>query len=171
MVGTPLSVQADSETAFHRAQNDERTSPMTHHRQENNATRSTGSNSNNDAPEAPNDDHTTLAELKRWMSAFVEERNWQQYHNAKNLSMSLAIESAELMEHFQWITSEQAEKREGFSMEEVAEELADVLSYTLSIANALDIDLAQAMSSKMVKNRRKYPAAEQSSDRIVRRED
>lgn len=104
------------------------------------------------------DDSTTIRELKGWMQHFVDERNWQQFHNAKNLSMSMAIEAGELMEHFQWLTSQEAALGEGFDQNEVADELADVLCYALSLANTLDIDLAQAIHRKMAKNRLKYPA-------------
>lgn len=71
--------------------------------------------------------------------------------------MSLAIEAAELMEHAQWLTSTQVESKESIDLPAVTEELADVLSYVLAIANTLDIDLAQAVNNKMVKNRVKYP--------------
>ena len=109
-----------------------------------------------------NDVATTLAELSAVVSTFVDERDWQQFHTPKNLSMALAIEVAELMEHFQWIdgdasrrVADDAEKRA-----EVAEELADVLCYTLAIADELGIDLAASLEAKMVKNREKYPAEE-----------
>lgn len=107
------------------------------------------------------DQQTTVAELREVVHRFVAARDWQQFHSPKNLSMSLAIEAAELMEHFQWITTdasrelETAEKRE-----DVADELADVLCYALAIANELDIDVSQSLHRKMVKNEAKYPAAE-----------
>jgi NTP pyrophosphatase (non-canonical NTP hydrolase) len=104
------------------------------------------------------DDRTTVHELKEVMREFVSERNWHCFHNAKNLSMSLAIEAAELMEHFQWLTTEQVTGGQGFDQGEVADELADVLCYALSLANALHIDISSAIKSKMHKNRRKYPA-------------
>ena len=102
------------------------------------------------------------------MSAFVEERNWQQYHNAKNLSMSLAIEAGELMEHFQWLTTEEVVSQNGYDLADVQEELADVVCYALSIANALNFDLAASIQQKMVKNREKYPAEKQAAGRIFR---
>lgn len=92
------------------------------------------------------------------MQAFVAERHWQRFHNAKNLSMSMAIETAELMEHFQWLTTEEVVAGTGFDLEEVSDELADVACYVLSMANALDIDLSSAIHQKMAKNRLKYPA-------------
>lgn len=112
---------------------------------------------------SPTDNHTsdattTVNQLKAWMQDFVDERDWQQFHNAKNLSMSLAIEAGELMEHFQWLTTAEVTEQTGYDLNEVADELADVVCYALSIANALQIDLASAIESKMVKNRIKYPA-------------
>jgi len=108
------------------------------------------------------DRQTTLAELRDLVRRFVDERDWRQFHTPKNLSMSLAIEAAELMEHFQWITPDEsrsiAENRETLSA--VGEELADVLCYALALANELGLDVATAMRDKMVKNARKYPAAE-----------
>ncbi|MCR9295550.1 MAG: nucleotide pyrophosphohydrolase [bacterium] len=107
------------------------------------------------------DDEITIREMRRWMQEFVAERDWERFHNAKNLSMSLAIESAELMEHFQWLTSQEVESGTGFDMAEVRDELADVTCYALSLANALGIDLSQAVHQKMIKNRVKYPAPDQ----------
>ncbi len=104
------------------------------------------------------DSITTVAELKSVVQQFVDERNWRKFHNAKNLSMSLAIEAAELMEHFQWLTTDEVVAGEQQDFAEIADELADVTCYALAIANVLKIDLAQAVNSKMVKNRIKYPA-------------
>lgn len=91
------------------------------------------------------------------MREFVAERQWAKFHNAKNLSMSLSIEAAELMEHFQWLTTAEVVAGDGFQRDQVAEELADVTCYALSLANSLDIDLASSIAHKMVKNRLKYP--------------
>jgi dCTP diphosphatase len=104
------------------------------------------------------DSTTTVAELKEVVQQFVDERNWRKFHNAKNLSMSLAIEAAELMEHFQWLTTEEVVAGEQQDLAEIADELADVTCYALAIANVLNIDLSHAVKSKMVKNRMKYPA-------------
>jgi dCTP diphosphatase len=108
------------------------------------------------------DKTTTIAELRQLVGRFVNERDWQQFHTPKNLSMSLAIEAAELMEHFQWLTAEESrsiaadsEKRSA-----VGEELADVISYALALANELEIDVADAMQDKMLKNAAKYPVRE-----------
>lgn len=108
------------------------------------------------------DDTTTVAELRQLMQRFVDERDWSQFHSPKNLSMALAIEAAELMEHFQWLDAEASIdiKHSPDDMQEVREELADVLCFALSFANALDIDIATAVREKSVKNAKKYPAEE-----------
>jgi dCTP diphosphatase len=109
-----------------------------------------------------NDLQTTVAELRDVVHKFVNERDWRQFHAPKNLSMSLAIEAAELMEHFQWIDAgaSRSAADDPAKRTAIGEELADVLCYTLAIANELDIDLAAAVEDKMVKNARKYPAEE-----------
>jgi dCTP diphosphatase len=105
---------------------------------------------------------TTLGELRRLMAEFVAERDWQPFHDPKNLAMSIAIEAAELMEHFQWVSSAALADRlaEPGRREAIADEVADVLCFVLSLANALDLDLAAAVAAKMRKNAAKYPAAE-----------
>ena len=106
------------------------------------------------------DQQTTVAELRQLVREFVDARDWQQFHSPKNLSMSLAIEAAELMEHFQWLTIEQSMRvaQDADKLASVSEEIADVFCYLLAITNALDIDLAAAFQSKMEKNKSKYPA-------------
>ncbi len=108
----------------------------------------------------PHDQVTTVAELKTLVDDFVRERDWSQFHSPKNLAMALSIEAAELMEHFQWI--EVADSREVANHPEklaaAAEEIADVLAYTLAIANAMGVDLSETLNAKMIKNAEKYPA-------------
>lgn len=108
------------------------------------------------------DQETTVSQLRELVRAFVEERDWRQFHTPKNLSMSLAIEAAELMEHFQWLTPDESRwlADEPDKLSEVGEELADVLCYALALANELGLDVSQAIRDKMVKNARKYPAEE-----------
>jgi len=111
---------------------------------------------------AMSDSKTTVEELRLLVRTFVDERDWQQFHSPKNLAMALAIEAAELMEHFQWIDIE-ASRRVSEDKEKLAavgEELADVMSYTLALADSLGIDLAETVRAKMVKNALKYPADE-----------
>ncbi len=107
------------------------------------------------------DDATaTIAELKELIEVFVDERDWQPFHDPKNLSSSIAIEAAELMEHFQWLRTDQLGevRADEPKMAEVREEIADILAYVLSFASTMDIDLAAALTDKMKKNAVKYPA-------------
>ncbi len=108
------------------------------------------------------DHETTIAELRNVVREFVDARDWQQFHSPKNLTMALAIEAAELMEHFQWITTDASRRiaEDPEKLTAVGEELADVLCYTLAIANELDLDLSNALREKMKKNVLKYPAEE-----------
>jgi dCTP diphosphatase len=102
---------------------------------------------------------TSVAELREVVQRFVEERDWSQFHSPKNLSMALAIEAAELMEHFQWVTPEASREvaNDPQRLAAVGEELSDVLCYCLALANALGLDLSDALRKKMVKNATKYP--------------
>ncbi|RIK88343.1 MAG: NTP pyrophosphohydrolase [Planctomycetota bacterium] len=103
---------------------------------------------------------TTVDELRQVIRQFVEERDWRQFHAPKNISMALAIEAAELMEHFQWIDAEasRALASDPAKLAPIAEELADVIGYSLALANELGIDVSDAIRAKMAKNRQKYPA-------------
>jgi NTP pyrophosphatase (non-canonical NTP hydrolase) len=102
---------------------------------------------------------TTVGELRTAVAGFVATRNWQPFHTPKNLAMSIAIEAAELMEHFQWLTAEQAQQlaadREQHAM--IADELADVLIYCLSFANSANIDVSQAIRAKLERNETRFP--------------
>ncbi|HNW37182.1 MAG TPA: nucleotide pyrophosphohydrolase [Candidatus Ozemobacteraceae bacterium] len=103
------------------------------------------------------DQDTTVESLKDLVRGFISEREWAPYHTPKNVAASVAIEAAELLEHFQWehpTPAELSKTKRG----EIADEMADVLAYLLSLANVLNIDLAASLQQKMGKNRRKYPA-------------
>jgi dCTP diphosphatase len=108
------------------------------------------------------DDHTTLADLRRRIAEFVAARDWEQFHTPKNLSASIAIEAAELLEHFQWLTDEQAAAamQDEEKLAAVADEMADVVIYALSLANALDVDVSEAVLDKLERNERRFPADE-----------
>jgi NTP pyrophosphatase (non-canonical NTP hydrolase) len=108
------------------------------------------------------DNTTTVAQLKERVREFVDERDWQRFHTPKNLAMSLAIEAAELMEHFQWISTEESARlaRDERRLAAVGEELADVFCYGLAMASALGLDLSTTICQKMAKNAQKYPAEE-----------
>lgn len=106
------------------------------------------------------DKTTTVAELIQLVEDFVNERDWQPFHDPKNLSMSIAIEAGELMEHVQWLRTDELDpiKQDAAKLAEIREELADVAAYVLSFAATMGIDLSSALADKMRKNAVKYPA-------------
>ncbi len=103
---------------------------------------------------------TTLIELREAMRGFVHERDWEQFHSPKNLAMGLAIEAAELMEHFLWIDNpaSRAVIADPEQRLRIGEEMADVACYLLALANVMDLDLSEAIFDKLKKNALKYPA-------------
>jgi NTP pyrophosphatase (non-canonical NTP hydrolase) len=106
------------------------------------------------------DSTTTVADLRKLVADFVAERDWSQFHSPKNVSMALAIEAAELMEHFQWLTTDASRElaADPEKLAEVGEELADVIGYSFALANELGLDVSEAVRAKMMKNAQKYPA-------------
>jgi len=98
-----------------------------------------------------------LENLRARLARFADERDWDQFHNPKNLAMAVAGEAGELIEHFQWLTPEQADRLPKDAREEVALECADVLLFLLRLCDKLDIDLAAAAEKKLVLNAKKYP--------------
>lgn len=114
-----------------------------------------------DGAAVPADDSTTtVAELRQLVGDFVAARDWSQFHSPKNVSMALAIEASELMEHFQWLTTEASRRvvDDPKKLAAIGEELADVVGYSFALANELGLDVAAAMRAKMIKNIEKYPA-------------
>ena len=110
-----------------------------------------------------NDSSTVIQELKTIAQSFVDERDWQQFHSPKNLSMSVAIEAAELMELFQWQTPEESMRmaiESDYLREHLEEELADVLIYCLNLAHTTNIDITSIILRKIAKNEQKYPVRE-----------
>ena len=99
-----------------------------------------------------------LDDLKTALRAFAAERDWDQFHSAKNLAMAISIESAELMEHFQWASEQQDVALDARRREMVSDELADVFMYTVRLADRLGIDLLVASTAKIAKNAARYPA-------------
>ena len=108
------------------------------------------------------DKKSTIDELKTLVESFVDERDWQQFHSAKNLSMSISIEAAELMELFQWLTLEEAKEAmaKGKTREDAIDEIADIMIYAIAFCNRNNIDLSDAIKQKMEKNIRKYSSNE-----------
>jgi dCTP diphosphatase len=102
---------------------------------------------------------TTVAMLRESMARFVAERDWGQFHSPKNLAMALAAEAAELMEHFLWIDNDASYAliRDPVQRQAVADEIADVAGVVFALCNALDLDLSDAVASKMARNVQKYP--------------
>lgn len=99
-----------------------------------------------------------LVALRDQIRAFVDERDWDQFHTPKNLATALSVEAAELLEPFQWLQVGNADELGAKSLAQVAHEMADVLVYLVRLADKLDIDLMAAVSEKMALNRDKYPA-------------
>ena len=99
-------------------------------------------------------DFTKLAER---IISFRDARNWKQFHNPKDLAISLVLESTEFLEHFQWKNAEEIEANLKNHKDDIADELADVLYWVLLIANDLDINLNRSLDAKMSKNEAKYP--------------
>ncbi len=116
------------------------------------------------------DTTTTLAALKEAVRRFAAERDWEQFHSPKNLTMGLAVEAAELMEHFLWVEGEVSRQviDDKARLAEVADELADVAVYLLNLSNTLNIDLSEAILVKIAKNAVKYPAEKYKGRYTVR---
>ncbi len=108
------------------------------------------------------DTRTTVGVLRQAVASFVDERDWQPFHSPKNLSMSIAIEAAELMERFQWLTTEEARSavEDPVELAAVTDELADIVIYCLSLSNALDLDVSSSVLGKLQTNEYRYPAQE-----------
>jgi len=105
------------------------------------------------------DEKTTIKDLKKQVKHFCEERDWDQFHNPKNLATALIIEAGELLEHFRWDTYDDAEERfnDSAKREEIEDEVADVLYFIIRLSQMYNIDLSTAFNKKIEKNRNKYP--------------
>ena len=99
-----------------------------------------------------------LEELRIRIADFARERDWDQFHSPKNLSMALIVEAAELLEHFQWLKQSESFELPKDKLQAVEEELADILVYLVRIADQLGIDLISATNRKIKSNEAKYPA-------------
>ena len=99
-----------------------------------------------------------IKNIQKQLSDFADERDWNQFHNPKNLAMALSVEASELVEIFQWLTPEQAEEIMSTNeSEHVKEEIADVMIYLIRLADKLNVDLEDAVADKIIKNGEKYP--------------
>jgi NTP pyrophosphatase (non-canonical NTP hydrolase) len=88
---------------------------------------------------------------------FRDERDWKQFHDPKNMAISIVLEASELLEHFQWKTKEEVEEYTKKNKGEIQDEIADIAAYLFELADNLDIDLTSAVEQKLEKNRKKYP--------------
>ena len=98
-----------------------------------------------------------IKNLQKKVIAFRDKRNWKQFHNPKDVSLSMVLEAGEVMEHFQWKNQAEMEEHIKKHKVEIGEELADVLYWVLLMVNDLGIDLNQALIKKIAKNEKKYP--------------
>ena len=99
----------------------------------------------------------SIAELTSNINAFRDARDWRQFHNPKDMAVSISIEAAELLEHFQWKNAAQCEAHVKANRETVADEVADVAIYLFERADLMDLDLGEMMLRKLEKNAVKYP--------------
>ena len=102
---------------------------------------------------------TELEEIRQLIRKFRDERDWMQFHNPKNLACSISIEASELLEHFQWKTQEECLALDAAKRKEIAHEISDVAVYLIELADILDIELAEAIRTKLALNAAKYPVS------------
>ena len=95
--------------------------------------------------------------MQRRLREFANERDWEQYHSPKNLSMALSVEAAELVEHFQWLTESQSSSPGALDTNELANEIADVQIYLVMLADKLGVNIDLAVERKIAANALKYP--------------
>ena len=105
------------------------------------------------------DAETNIHEIKDKVLSFAKERDWEQFHSPKNLSMAISAEAAELMEHFLWQSSDQSrlDVQQVAIRDKVAEELADILIFSIQFANVTGLSLSTIIDDKMQQNAKKYP--------------
>jgi len=98
-----------------------------------------------------------IEDLKKLVIDFRDARDWKQFHNPKDCAISLSLEAAEVLEHFQWKSKDEIDEYLKDHKGDIGEELADVLYWVLLMSNDLDIDISEALKKKMEKNDKKYP--------------
>ena len=99
-----------------------------------------------------------INDVKEKLIAFREARDWKQFHKPKDLALSLVLESAEVLEHFQWKSTKEIEEYVKTHKHDIAEELADVFNWVILLSHDLDIDIIDAANKKIEQNDKKYPA-------------
>jgi len=100
------------------------------------------------------DNNVTIADLKATVDKFIVERDWKQFHNPQDIAVSISIESAELLEVFQWAIKKEMPPEK---IEMIKDEISDIMIYLMSMANSLNFDLSEAVTAKITKNAKKYP--------------
>ena len=103
------------------------------------------------------DNTVNIEFLKSIINNFIENRNWSQYHNLKDLAISISLESAELLELFQWKDNIDSIKEDPVFLQKMKDELADIFIYSIIMSNNLGIDISTAIKQKLDKNNTKYP--------------
>jgi len=98
-----------------------------------------------------------IKDLTEKIKEFRDKRDWMQFHNHKDMALSMLLEAAEVLEHFQWKSPQEIEDYARTNKSEIAEELADVALYLFELADNLGVDLRNAMEKKLDKNDQKYP--------------
>lgn len=101
----------------------------------------------------------SIAKITEEIKRFRDERDWLQFHDPKNMAVSIMLEASELLEHFQWKTKAEVKEYIQSNQESVQEEIADISMYLFELADNLGIDLLEAMEKKLKKNSDKYPVA------------
>jgi NTP pyrophosphatase (non-canonical NTP hydrolase) len=99
----------------------------------------------------------SIDKIEAELLAFRQKRNWEQFHNPKDLAISLALEAAEVLEHFQWRSHEEMAEYVKAHKDDIGEELADVFNWVILLSHDLDIDILKASQKKIAKNAKKYP--------------
>lgn len=98
-----------------------------------------------------------LDELTKKLSKFRKDRDWEQFHNPKDIAISLSLEASEVLEHFQWKNAEEIKAYTKIHKDEIGEELADVFNWVILLSHDLNIDIFEAAQNKIQKNAEKYP--------------
>lgn len=107
-----------------------------------------------------------MQKIESVIKDFSEKRDWEKFHNPKNLSMALSVEASELLEIFQWLDLEQSSSLKGEKKEHAKQEIADIAVYLIRMCMKLDINLEEAIFEKMKLNEKKYPLEDDKGNKI-----
>lgn len=107
-----------------------------------------------------------MKKIEKTIKKFSDDRNWEQFHNPKNLAMALNVEASELLEIFQWLTLEEASNLEENKKAHAKQEIADIAVYLIRMCMKLDINLQEAILEKMILNEKKYPLIDENGNKI-----